>query len=67
MKIGPYPEYLFILFLITFYSHGFFPSLIIRVIQQVDEVLISVSFSVYAQFRSEKQHGDARQRNEVMP
>ncbi len=46
MKIGATPEYLCILFPITFDSHGFFPFLIFSVIQQVDEVLISVSFSV---------------------
>jgi hypothetical protein len=39
-----YREYLCIHLLITFYYQGFFPFLIIFVIQQVDEVVIGVSF-----------------------
>ncbi len=46
MKIGATPESLYIFFLITFYSHGFFLFLFFCVIQQVAEVLIGVSLSV---------------------
>ncbi len=37
-------KYLCILFLITFYHQGFFRFLITAVIQQLDEVVIGVSF-----------------------
>ncbi len=46
MKIGACPEYLYILLAITFYYHGFFPSLIICLIHKVDEAMSGVSFRV---------------------